>query len=74
MTRAKNIKKVAEVPGGYRGVQSLSTFTEKSVRVKYYDWDLIVPRKSVVKCGDKYWVQAWAIDSAKQKEITGKYR
>ena len=65
---AKRIPNVSEVPSGYRGVQKCERYTPKCVRVSYYGWDLLVPRKSVVKCGGQYWVQAWAIDAAKQRE------
>lgn len=47
----------------------MTRYSPKAVRVQYYDWDLIVPAKSCVKCGEHYWVAYWAIKSAKEREV-----
>lgn len=66
----KSLKKRKDVPSGYRGLGVLLRETEKAAQFQYYEWELWIPKKVIVRVEDNYFCPAPCIESAKNYVLT----
>ena len=55
-------------PAGYREMSELIDATEKSLRFRYYNWRIWLPKSHVVqiKNAREFWASYWSVDRAKE--------
>lgn len=69
--RIAGIRYCDERPPGYRNATGVVEVRPDSVKIKYYDHELWVPKRAMrYLAGEELIVQAWAIDSAKNYAAT----
>ena len=62
----KRMKKAKEIPSGYRGLGVLVHETDKAGLFQYYEWQLWIPKKVLVRVEDNYFCPAPCVETAKQ--------